>query len=122
MNAVAAILSIILFLIFATSGLQKIRFNPMMSQSAQHLGFSKASYQRLGVVEILGAIGLLAGLSSTPGNFWGVVNWLAAGGFVLLMLGAIYFHRRAGDKFAVYGMAIALGLLSAVELVLRLTY
>lgn len=122
MSVVAALLSILLFLVFATSGLQKVRFNPLMSQSAGHLGFTKSAYQRIGLLEILGAFGLLAGLSAYPGSFWGVINWLSAAGLTVTMVLAVRFHLKAGDKRKDFTPAMALGLLALIELVARLAY
>lgn len=121
MLAVAAILSIMLFLMFVSSGIQKLRFTPLMAQSADHLNFSKASFKRIGVLEILGGIGLMAGLSAKTG-IWAILNEAAAGGLLLTMLLAIYFHVKKGDNFKFFGPAALLALLSAVELVLRLVH
>lgn len=120
MSAVASILSILLFLVFASSGLQKVRFNPMASQSAGHLGFSKTAYQRIGVLEIAGGIGLLVGLSAKASSFWGILNEVAAVGLVVTMLLAVYFHLRKGDNAKIFTPALVLGLLALLELVFRL--
>ena len=98
MSVVASVLSIVLFLVFAASGMQKIRFNPMMSSAAEHLGFSKVAYQRIGFLEFVGAV---VGLAVT-------------------MIGAVYFHLRKGDAFAVFAPAGALTVLSILELIFRL--
>jgi len=55
MSVVASVLSIV-FLGVRASGMQKIRFNPMMSSAAEHLGFSKVAYQRIGFLEFVGAV------------------------------------------------------------------
>jgi len=92
MSAVASILSIILFLAFATSGLQKLRFNPMASQTAGHLGFSKSAYQRIGVLEFAGGLALLIGLSATGSSLLAVLNEAAATGLTITMLLAVFFN------------------------------
>jgi uncharacterized membrane protein YphA (DoxX/SURF4 family) len=117
-SVAASLISIALFLLFATSGLQKLRFNPMMSQSADHLGFEKKAYQRIGGLELLGALGLLVGLSA-KGGFWFLVNWLAAAGLALLVLGAVYFHRKVGDKVSEFAPALVLALVCILELIFR---
>lgn len=119
MSAVASILSILLFLAFATSGLQKVRFNPMASQSADHLGFSKVAYQRIGALELVGGFGLLVGLSAKGSSFWAILNEAAALGLVAAMLLAVYFHVRKGDIAKFFAPALVLGLLCLVELVFR---
>lgn len=120
MSAVASILSIALFLAFATSGLQKIRFNPMSSQSAGHLGFSKSAYQRIGVLEMLGGFGLLVGLSAKGASVWAILNELAAAGLAVTMVLAVVFHLRKGDDAKLFAPALVLGLLALLELVFRL--
>ena len=120
MSAVASILSIILFLAFATSGLQKIRFNPMASQSAAHLEFSKSAYQRIGALEITGGLALLIGLSAKGSSFWAVLNEVAAAGLTLTMLLAVFFHLRRGDNAKLFTPALVLGLSALLELTFRL--
>lgn len=119
MSAVAAILSLALFLAFVTSGLQKVFFSTAMSAAAEHVGFSKSAFQRIGVLETLGAIGLVCGLSAT-GGFWFVVNDVAAWCLAALMGGAVVIHFRRGHGIGGAAPALVLGLLSALEAVFRL--
>ncbi len=56
-----------------------VQFNPMMSAVANRLGYSKASYRRLGVIEIVGGFGILVGLASPRGSFGGALNEASAG-------------------------------------------
>ena len=120
MSAVASIISLVLFLGFATSGIQKVRFNPMASGSASHLGFSKSAYQRIGLLEIAGGIGLLVGLAAKGSSFLAVINEAAAGGLTILMLAAVYFHIKKGDTAKLFTPALVLGLLALLELIFRL--
>jgi uncharacterized membrane protein YphA (DoxX/SURF4 family) len=113
-------LSIVLFLAFFTSGLQKVRFNPMMSESAEHLGITKSSYQRIGVLEVAGGVGLLVGLAAKSTSFFGVVNELAAAGLVVTMLLAVAVHVRQGDAAKLMAPAATLGALALFEVILRL--
>lgn len=120
MLAVAAILSIVLFLAFATSGLQKVLFNPVMSGSAEHLGFTKSAFQRIGTVEIAGALGLMLGLAAKGSTWLGVINEAAAVGLVVAMALAVVVHVRKGDPFKMFTPAMALGVLALAELIFRL--
>jgi uncharacterized membrane protein YphA (DoxX/SURF4 family) len=120
MSAVASILSIILFLAFLTSGIQKVLFNPMASQSAGHLGFSKSAFQRIGALEIAGGIAVMAGLAAKGSSFWAILNEVAAGGLTITMILAVYFHLREHDALKVVAPAAGLGLLALLELILRL--
>lgn len=119
MSAVAALLSLALFVIFASSAIQKFRFASLTASMADHLNFSKPGYQRVGAIELLGALGLVGGMSATTG-FWAIINEIAAGGLFATMIGAIIFHRRAGDKFKGYAGALIIGVACLVELILRL--
>jgi len=120
MSAVASILSIILFLAFLTSGIQKVLFNPLASQSAGHLGFSKSAFQRIGMVEIAGAVAVMAGLAAKGTSFWAILNELAAGGLTVTMILAVYFHVRKGDDVKVFAPAAGLAVLALLELIFRL--
>ncbi len=121
MSVVASFLAIILCLAFLTSGLQKVIFNPAMSESAGNLGFTKRAYQRIGSLEIAGAVGLLAGLAAKGSSFWAVLNELAAAGFFLLMMGAVVVHVRKGDKAKFFNPPLVLGLLALLEMAVRLS-
>lgn len=120
MSAVASILSIVLFLTFATSGLQKVRFNPMSSQSADHLGFSKTVFQRIGALEIAGGVGLLIGLSAKGSSFWAVLNEAAAFGLAAAMFLVAYLYVRKGDNVKLFAPVLVLGVLTLLELTFRL--
>jgi len=120
MAVAACMLSIVLFLAFMTSGAQRVAFNPFMSQTAERLGFTKATFRRVGVVEILGAAALVAGLSSS-GNWLARVNEAAA---VVLALAAgitLVGQLRARDPIRRYGPLLAMVALALVELGLRLS-
>jgi uncharacterized membrane protein YphA (DoxX/SURF4 family) len=114
MFVVTIILTVLLSLAFGAAGAQKVAGAKMARETATHLGVEWNRYRGIGVLEILAVIGLLAGLAFWP------LNVAAAAGLVLLMIGAIVFHRRAGDDVKVFGMALALGVLSLVELVVRI--
>ncbi len=120
MSIVASLLSVILFLAFVSAGIQKVQFNPVMSATAQRLGFSKSGYRRIGLVEMAGGLGLLVGLSGARGSFWGIVNEGAAGALTLVMIAAVVVHLRKGDGAKVLAPAAVLGLLALVELISRL--
>lgn len=121
MSGVASILTIILFLAFATSGLQKVLFNPAMSHAAERLGVRKSSYQGVGILEIAGSLGLLVGLAAKGSSILALLNELAAGGLVILMVGAAIAHLRRRDQVKQYAPLLALGGAALVELIVRAT-
>jgi uncharacterized membrane protein YphA (DoxX/SURF4 family) len=120
MRAVASILSIIIFLAFVTAGAQKLIFNTMASQTAEHLGFKKSTFQRVGALEVLGALGVMIGLAAKHGSWLALLNEVAAGGLLASMLAGTALHMRKGDGLKGAAPAAALGLVCLVELILRL--
>ena len=122
MSGVAVLLSIILFCAFSASGLQKVIFNPTMSRSADHLGLSKSTYQRLGGLEIAGGVGLLVGVAAWGLSFWAIISDTAAIGLFALMLGAAVTHVRKGDRLKNVAPVLSLGVLALLELVFRLAH
>jgi uncharacterized membrane protein YphA (DoxX/SURF4 family) len=120
MSVVAALLSILLFLAFASAGAQKVVFNPAMSKAAEHLGFTKRGYQRIGVVEVLGGIAVMAGLVAPRASALGVVNEIGAAGLTVMMAMAVAFHLRNGDKAKYFTPALALGVVALLEVIFRL--
>jgi uncharacterized membrane protein YphA (DoxX/SURF4 family) len=113
MFVVTIILAVLLALAYGMAGVQKITGAKMMRDSADHLGLSHGRYKVIGALELLAAIGLLVGLAIAPLG-------IAAGiGLVLLMIGALVFHLRAGDKIAQFGPAVLLGIVALAEVLVR---
>ncbi len=120
MAEAASMLTLVLFLAFMTAGAQKVVFNDFMSHTAERLGFSKAGYRRVGLVELAGAIALLVGLAS-KGDVLARVNEGAAAVLALAALFTLVGQLRAGDSIRRYGPVLGLIALCGAELVLRLT-
>lgn len=121
MAEAAAITSIVLFLVFMTIGAQKIVFNPTMSHAADRLGFTRAGYRRLGVVELAGAVAVLVGLGSA-GNALAVVNEAGAGVLALTALYTLWRQRRADDAWRALWPTLALLAVCLAEGLVRLTF
>jgi uncharacterized membrane protein YphA (DoxX/SURF4 family) len=120
MFVVAVLLSVVLFLSFASAGAQKIVFNPATSKAAEHLGFTKRGYQRIGYVELLGAVAVIAGLVASRGSVLGVLNEIAAAALSVMMGVAIKVHLRRGDAAKLLTPALVLGVIALVEVICRL--
>jgi uncharacterized membrane protein YphA (DoxX/SURF4 family) len=121
MSVFAALLSIVLCLAFTMAGAQKILFNPVMSKSAERLSFTKRGYRRIGVLELIGALGVIVGVVAHGTSFLGVLNELAAIGLALMMSLAVYLHLRRGDSAKLFSPALVLGFLALLELIFRLS-
>jgi uncharacterized membrane protein YphA (DoxX/SURF4 family) len=120
MSAVASILSIVLLLAFATSGFQKLIFNVMASQTAEHLEFKKSSFQRVGILEVLGALGVLIGLAARHGSVLALLNEISAGALFVLMVAAAVLHLRHRDGVKGAAPALILAVVCLAELIFRL--
>jgi len=111
MNA-TAILAGVLVVAFAAAGAAKLAAVPAMRARAAHVGFSVAAYRRIGILEILGVLGLLAG-ALVP-----MIGALAAGGLLLLLGGAVLTHVRSGDGPRELAPAVVLRLATLAFLIL----
>jgi len=110
----AAVLAVVLAVVFGVAGIAKIAAAPPMRTAARHLGFTVEQYRLIGVLELAGAVGLLVGLAVPA------VGVAAAIGLGLLLIGAGAAHvvrRDAASRVAVplalvaavaaYGVAVA---------------
>jgi DoxX-like family len=120
MAVAASLLSIALFLAFASAGIQKLLFNPAMSHVAERLGFSRRTYRQIGLVELLGGVALMAGIVGTGTTFLAILNEAAAGVLSALMVLAVGAHLRKGEKAKYFTPALVLGVAAVAELILRL--
>ncbi len=73
--------------------------------------WTDARVKLLGVAEVLGAVGLIAPLASGVAPF---LTPLAALCLALLLVGAVYTHRRLGEGYAPAVLVLALCLVIAV--------
>lgn len=113
MFIVVAVLSVLLALGYAWYGMGKLMSNKQAIQALDAVGVGPQLRNTIGVLEILGAVGLVAGLWLAP------VGIAAAIGLALLMAGAMVYHLRAGHRgeLAVPGVLLVL---TAVTAVLRI--
>jgi uncharacterized membrane protein YphA (DoxX/SURF4 family) len=102
------ILSVVLAVAFLAIGAARLRMIPLMSSQARALGIHEPQFRLIGVLEILFALLVLAGIR---------VSWMGTLG-ALLMTGAaalaIIAHARANDLPKNYVPAGVLGLLAFV--------
>jgi uncharacterized membrane protein YphA (DoxX/SURF4 family) len=91
MNITAAILSILLAFVALAAGAPKVVLKGTSAQLQSHLGLSAGLVRFVGLAEVAAAVGLVIGL------FWRPLGVAAAVGLVVLFIGAIGFHAKAGD-------------------------
>jgi uncharacterized membrane protein YphA (DoxX/SURF4 family) len=91
MTITAAILSILLAFVALAAGAPKVVLKGTSAQLQSHLGLSAGLVRFVGLAEVAAAVGLVIGL------FWRPLGVAAAVGLVVLFIGAIGFHAKAGD-------------------------
>jgi len=110
MQWVIRILQGLLAVGFAAFGVMKLTGNAMQVQIFEGFGYPLGFMYFVGFCEVLGAIGLLVG-------FWkSRIALLASGGLVLLMVGAVFAHFKAGQGIGLAMPALVFFILSLVVL------
>ncbi|MSX02221.1 MAG: hypothetical protein F2813_03565 [Actinobacteria bacterium] len=94
MTTFPAVLSYILALVFALSGLVKFSGTEVAAAAPGHLNVAPSTYRLAGILELVGALGLLLAALGVVGTFLG---GLAALCLAILMGFAIWFHIGVGD-------------------------
>jgi hypothetical protein len=108
------VLAVLLAGLFLVTGTGKVIAVSSMRERAAHVGFSVDAYRRIGALELLGAIGLLAGFAEPA------IGVAAATGILLLMLGAIAAHARSKDTLGAMAPAVIVLALDIAFLAIRL--
>ena len=78
-----------------------------MRKGAEHFGIPWPRYRLIGVLEAAAAVGAAAGI------IWRPIGLASGFGVVALMLGALFFHIRAGDKAVACAGAVVVLLAAA---------
>lgn len=116
MFILTVVLAIVVALIFGGAGLAKIANQPAMVEARKHLAIPSALWRVIGILEVLGAIGLVVGLhQDLP-----VIGVLAAAGLVGMSIGATYYHQRAGDSIPQWLPAVVAGSLTIFYAIARI--
>ncbi|SDG88441.1 DoxX-like family protein [Sinosporangium album] len=107
------IVAVITAILFVLAGLPKLLAQPAMVTELGRLGVAPGFMRIVGLLEVLGGLGVLAGI-------WiGILGILAPAGLILVMLGAIGTHVRAGDTANQTLRPLPLLILAIAALVLR---
>lgn len=114
MFAITVILSLLLAVAFVAAGSAKITNNPQIVSNLRRLRVDNALIRPIGVLEVLGAAGLVIGLA------WAPLGAAAALGLFGLMVGALRYHARAHDAPPALAPPALLGLLALAAFVLRI--
>lgn len=117
MNIVLWIIAVVLAAAFAAAGVMKA--TTPKEKLAQNMGwvedFSAGTIKLIGVVEVLGAVGLVlpAALDIAP-----VLTPLAAGGLAVMMVLAAVVHARR-KEYPLIGVNVVLGGLALLVAIMR---
>src|ERR1700741_2538489 len=84
-------LSGLVALVFAANGVTKLLGHPRMIEASAHLGYSMRSFRIIGLLEVVGALGILLAPLCVP------LSVAAGTGLNLLTIGGICAHLRASD-------------------------
>jgi DoxX-like family len=114
MHIAIVILSVLLAVELAATGIIKVVGTGTARANAAHLGVSPQLNRLIGVAELAAAGGLLAGIAVRP------LAIVTAAAVVLLMAGAIGYHLKARDKVAAVLPAVITGLAAAALLSLAI--
>lgn len=108
MHIAVLILTSVLAVIFAVSGMAKILNAGFAQANAAHLGITTALSRAVGLLEVVAVCGLIIGISVRPASI------LTAAGIVALMIGAIGYHLRAKDSPSKLAPAVATATIALV--------
>lgn len=114
MSTATTIVTILLAALFLFAGGGKLAGVKQQVEARDHFGISASSWRVIGALEVAGAVGVLVGLLAV--RFLGVA---AAVGLVLVGIGAIATHVRAGDQPREAVPAVIALALAAATLVLQ---
>jgi len=95
MDILEWITTAVLMLAMGGIGGMKLVGNETGVEQAVRLGYDKIMIP-IGIAEVLAAAGVLAGAAVTDLEWLGAA---AAVGIILMMIGAVGYHLRAGDRF-----------------------
>lgn len=114
MNITLVVLAALIGLASAGSAMGKFAQKPDIMASMAHVGVKGKQVLFLGLLELLGALGLLIGTWSTP------LGVAASIGLTLYFLGATSIHIRLKDKLPILAPPLALFVIALATAVLEL--
>jgi hypothetical protein len=108
------VVSVVAALLFVAGGAPKILGAGRVGGNWKHYGLPQAAWKGIGVCELLGALGLVAGIVVDAR-----LGFAAAVCLLLLMLGAVRTHVKAREGMKETAPAIVAILLSGTVVALR---
>ncbi len=96
MAVVAWMAGLVLALMMFGTGAMKLKGHEMVVETMNRLGVDDPLMRTIGIAEVLACFGVVIGLFA-DGSAWEWAGFLAGVGVIVLMLGALFYHQRAGD-------------------------
>lgn len=112
MHLATIVLSVLLAVVFAFTGIIKVLGTDTARTNAAHLSISLQLSRLIGIAELAAVVGLLAGIAVKP------LDIVTAAAILILMAGALGYHLKARDKVTVLLPAALTGLAAIALLVL----
>lgn len=109
------VLALLVGVPFLALGLGKVLEREPMVEARTHLKMPRPLWRIVGLLEILGGIGVLAGLAEPLPP----IGVLSTAGLTALTVGAGFYHQRAGDPMKAWLPAVAMGSLAIFYGILR---
>ena len=120
MAAVASIITIALFLVLLTSGSLAMAGESSTQHLADRLGVGHPLFRRVGIVQLIVAVGLMVGVAARGTAALSLVNDVAAAVAIVLAVVAVLLERRHGASWRTVTPVALLALAAVAELVFRL--
>jgi len=116
MYVLTVMLAVVISTGFLMFGSGKIMGQAMMAETRERLGVAEGLWKAIGALEVAGAAGVLLGLLE-PLPIIGVLSGI---GLVLMTIGAVFYHQKAGDAPKDSLPAVMMGSLVVVYIIVRI--
>lgn len=114
MSIAAIALSGLVALLFVGTGLAKLLGHLKMVEASAHLGYSMRTFRIIGLLEVLGAVGIMLAPLCFP------LSIAAAARLILLTIGGTIAHLRASDPVTVAAPALVCALLTSAAVTVQI--
>lgn len=115
MFVLATVFAVVIGGFLLTRGVGKLSGGQHMARVRERLGLNVVIWKAIGVLEVFGATGVLLGLLDDLA----IIGVLAAVGLVLLTIGAVHYHQKAGDATVYWLPAVVMGSLAIFYVIAR---
>ena len=119
MTAVASLIALAIAIAAVTTGLQKVAFHEAMQRASADLGLAQRTVQVLGVVEVIGALLIGAGLKGAIGSTLGILNVIGAVLVIAVSAFELVVRRRHVPAWRAHAYTLGVIVAAIAEIVFR---